>query len=69
MGVSVSGCGFVLLYVTCFILFLDTVLRCCPTQNHNFFLILRNTTHNNGITFILIFPTVLSYHYTNNHCG
>ena len=39
---------------TCFILFLDTVLRCCPTQDHNFYLILRNSTHNNGITFILI---------------
>ena len=37
-----------------FILFLDTVLRCCPTQDHNLYLILRNTTHNNGITFILI---------------
>ena len=54
MGVSGSGCGFVLLWVTCFILFLDTVLRCCPTQDHNFYLILRNTTHNNGIAFILI---------------
>ena len=40
--------------VTCFILFLDTVLRCCQTQDHNFYLILRNSTHNNGITFILI---------------
>ena len=27
---------------------------CPPTQDHNFYLILRNTTHNNGITFILI---------------
>ena len=33
---------------------IDTVLRCCPTQDHNFYLILRNTTHNNDITFILI---------------
>ena len=33
---------------------LDTVLRCCPTQDHSFYLILRNTTHHNGITFILI---------------
>ena len=24
------------------------------TRDHNFYLILRNTTHNNGITFILI---------------
>ena len=56
MGVSGSGCGFVLLLVTCFILFLDTVLRCYPTQDHNFL----STTHNNGITFILI---LLLYFY------
>ena len=29
-------------------------VRCCPTQDQIFYLILRNTTHNNGITFILI---------------
>ena len=38
----------------CCRLLLDTVLRCCPTQDHNFYIILRNTTHNNGITFFSI---------------
>ena len=34
---------------------LDTVLRCCPTQDHNFYLILRNTTHITFISILLLY--------------